>query len=447
MSAIESTKSGSFTPAALLKSSGMVVSARVCGAAFGILTQILLAKFLGAEDIALFFVATGLAAVLAIVCTLGYPMLVPRIAAEAAQENNAGKLTTFMLQARIDTALLCSLLATGLLLAAWGLPDLSDGSRLSLKFAALTLPAFALLRLNGSLANALKRFGLGFLPDLFIRPLLLLVLVLAAWLIWDRLSIEAVLGGHVVIAAVLAVWQMVRLLSKSKIENQTEIPTRAARKALASNWRRRAAPLVLAALFIGVFADLDIIIAQFFLDDAQTGVFGVCLKISLFVAFGIQAVHQLILRDTANALNAGNEKMVREVISRANALTVLGSIGSALFVVMFGRELLGFFGSEFLIGYQALVVLMLAQVVRALAGPATQILALTGHEKACLPVFVVCIALLVVGNMVMAYWFGILGAALTVLLVFAVWSVWTATIAYRKLGLRTYFGFWPRKTV
>jgi O-antigen/teichoic acid export membrane protein len=446
MSTIESTKSGSFSPVSLLKSSGMVVSARVFGAVFGILTQFLLAKYLGAEDIALFFVASGLAAVLAVVCTLGYPMLVPRIAAEAAQENKAEKLTTFMLQARIDTALLCSLLATGLLAAAWGLPGLTDGTRLSLKFAALTLPAFAMLRLNGSLANALKRFGLGFLPDLFLRPLLLLCLVLAAWLIWDRLSIEAVLGGHVVIAALLAVWQMVRLLSKSGIENRADGQTRTARKALASDWRRRAMPMVLAALFVGVFADLDIVVAQLFLDDAQTGIFGVCLKISLFVAFGIQAIHQLILRDTANALNAGNDKMVREVLSRANALTVLGSVGSTLFVVILGRELLGFFGPEFVAGYQTLVVLMLAQVVRALAGPATQILALTGHEKACLPVFAVCIPLLVVGNLVLIYWFGLLGAALTVLIVFAVWSGWSAAIAYRKLGLRTNFGSWQRKT-
>ncbi len=444
MSVADNIKSGTFSPAGLLKSSSIAVSARVFGAVFGLLTQILLAKFLGAEDIALFFVATGLAAVMAIICTLGYPLLVPRIAAEAAQKNDPGKLAVFMSQARIDTVLLCTLLATGLLLAAWGLPFLTQGARESLTFAALTLPPFAMLRLNGSLANALKRFELGFLPDLFARPLLLLGLVVLLWFVWSSFSIETILVGHVAIAGVLAIWQSIKLKSGSGRLASPSKQTVTERKKLAAGWRRRALPMVLAALFIGAFADLDIVVARLVLDDVQTGIFGVCLKISLFVAFGIQAVHQLILRDAANALNAGNHQMVRDVISKANALTLLGSIGSALFVVLFGPDLLGFFGPEFEIGIECLIVLMIAQVVRAAAGPATQILTLTGHEKSCLPVFAVCIALLLVGNLALVYLFGLAGAAYTVLIVITVWSVWTAVIVRKRLGLNTTFGSWLR---
>ncbi|MEQ9143416.1 MAG: lipopolysaccharide biosynthesis protein [Parvibaculaceae bacterium] len=427
--------------ARLLKTSSLVVGARISGAFVGVLTQMLLARLLSAPEIGVFFVATSLAAVLAIICTLGYPMLMPKIAAEAQERGVPSLLRAFVSRARTDAALLCGLSVAALAAVAWGAPEDAGVPRAALIFAALTLPAFALLRLNGSLANAQRRFELGFLPDLFLRPLLLLALVLGLWAASPLLSIEAVLAGHVAIAAGLAVWQMRRLAGRRHSEAMAPHEDSAA---LAADWRRRAAPLVIAALFIGVFADLDIVLASLFLDGEQLGVFGVCLKISLFTGFGIQAVHQLILRDTADALRTDDARSTHAVMARANLLSLIGSVGSAIVVLVAGREILGFFGEEFVAGYGCLVLLMLAQVVRAAAGPATQVLTLSGHEKACLPVFLTSLVALAASNAVFIQFWGLLGAATAVLAVSALWSGWLAMLAHRKLGLNTAVIIAPR---
>lgn len=421
----------------LLKSVSLVVVARVFGAGFAILTQLVLAILLDAHEIGLFFVATGLATVLAVVGTLGYPMLVPRIAAQAASENRPNLLAVFMARARIDTSIMSGLLICLLLLFVWLAPLPENGIKQSLFFAVLTLPAFAMLRLNGSLANAQKRFELGFLPDLFIRPLLLLSFVVTIWLTWESFDIKIILAGHAGIATILALWQMHKVAVKKnqavpsggKPENTSSEST--------SIWRRRAAPLMLVALFISVFADVDIVVSRLFLSDAQTGIFGVCLKISLFVAFGIQVLHQVIQRDIADALHNRDNSQIHKIMARANAPGVAGSIVATIVVVMFGRELLGFFGDEFVAGFTSLVILMFAIVVRAIAGPAAQVLALGGYEKSCLPVFAVCMILLVLGNLALIMWFGLPGAAMTVLIVSAVWSIWLAVIAKRKFDINT----------
>ena len=195
--------------------------------------------------------------------------------------------------------------------------------------------------------------------------------------------------------------------------------------------------MMLIALFISVFADMDIVVSRLFLSDAQTGIFGVCLKISLFVAFGIQVIHQVIQRDIADALHNRNNSQIHKIMARANAPAVAGSIAATIVVAMFGRELLGIFGNEFVAGFTSLAILMFSIVVRAIAGPAAQVLALGGHEKACLPVFAVCMILLVLGNFALIMWLGLPGAAVTVLIVSAVWSIWLAVIAKKKLGLNT----------
>ncbi len=421
----------------LLKSVSLVVVARVFGAGFAILTQIVLAVLLDAHEIGLFFVATGLAAVLAVVGTLGYPMLVPRIAAQAASENRSNLLAVFMARARIDTLIVSSLLICLLLLFIWLAPFPANGIQQSLFFSALTLPAFALLRLNGSLANAQKRFELGFLPDLFIRPLLLLLFVVTIWLTWENFDIKIILAGHAVIATALALWQMRKVAIKKNRTVHSGRNSENTANESTSVWRRRAAPLMLIALFISVFADVDIVISRLFLSDAQTGIFGVCLKISLFVAFGIQVLHQMIQRDIADALHNRDNSQIHKVMARANAPAVAGSIAAAIAVIMFGRELLGLFGHEFVAGFTSLVILMFSIVVRAIAGPAAQVLALGGQERACLPVFAVCMILLVLGNFVLIMWLGLPGAAVTVLIVSAVWSIWLAVLAKKKFNLNT----------
>lgn len=426
-------------PSALLRSSSLVVGARIAGAVLGILIQMLLALFLSAEHIGLFFFSTGCAAILSILCTLGYPTLVPKIAAQSAAEANTSLLPTFMARARLDTVVLCSA-ATGLLVAAgWWLPNLTEATRASLLFAALMLPAFAFMRLNGALANALKRFELGFLPELFVRPLGLLLFVLAQWYFWQTMSIQAVLIANGAIASLIAVWQFRRVNTATGVSKPDSVKDAKAMSESVADWRGRAAPLVLAALFIGVFADLAIVISRLFLDAAQTGIFGVCLKISLFVAFAIQAIHQLILRDTADALQREEVAQVRSIVSKANLLTITGSIASFVVVYVFGAEILGLFGEEFKAGYKCLLLLMFAQVLRAAAGPATQVLTLSGHEKSCVPVFAVSIAALVLGNAVLVPLLGLNGAALAVLGVFAIWPFWLASLVQKRIGLRTAF--------
>lgn len=426
-----------FSLAALLKSTSFVIAARTSGAAFGVLSQFFLAKLFSAEEIGLFFVTTGFAMVLAVICTLGYPMLVAQIAAEAKSTRNSFLLAHFMARARADTMHISAALIFCMLLAICFVSSISLRLQQILFFTALMFPTFALLRLNGSLANAQKRFELGFLPDLFFRPLLLLVFIGVMWLNWGKLSLYIIFIGQIVIGAFLAFWQMYWISGTPKSFDALLGFSEKPRRELTNYWRRRAFPLMAGALFIGVFADLDIVIARLFLDDAQTGIFGLTLKISLFAAFAIQAIHQIVLRDIADALHAVDNCQLHRVIARANALTLIGSVGAALFVMVFGKEVLGFFGEEFKAGFDCLIILMVAQVARAAAGPAVHILALSGHEKSCLPVFLFCLVLLPLGNLVLIGWAGLLGAAVTVLIVSALWSFWLAGIAKSKLGLKT----------
>lgn len=422
----------------LLRSSTLVVGARVAGAVLGIGAQILLARILSAEDLGNFFIALSLATVLATVATLGYPWIVPAILARADAAGRPHRAAAFLAWARREIGMASAGLAVAAILVVLLAPSYPAHTRSVLIAGVLTAPVFALMRFNGAVANARRKFAVGYLPDLFWRPLLLLGLILALWGLFGKFDLLSLLFGHLAISVALTAYMSQQLAAADRIRDG--LPPvldrlRPGRRGQGRRWRARALPMVVATLFIGVFADLDLLFAGTILNEAETGIFGVSIKISMFLAFSIQAVHQLILRDAADALHNRDKSALDAILFRANLTNLLVSLGAVAGVYLLAERFLALFGPAFTDGGLCLLILTAAQAIRAAAGPATQILALTGHVRTTVPAFAAGLVLLLVANLALVPLYGITGAALAVLIVTAIWSLWLSLIAKARTGI------------
>jgi O-antigen/teichoic acid export membrane protein len=424
----------------LIKTSMFVVGSRITGAILGFAMQILLARLIGVDALGIFFLAASLATVLSIFCSLGYPWIVVRFVAKYEANGNSSLKARFIGWVRQEIALVSLLLVSLALLIILVLPSIPIEKRLSLALGALTAPIFANMKLNAALANAHKRFALAYLPELLWRPVLLLGLILVLWMLSTSFDVVFVVAGHLLIALALTVIQA-RLLPDV---NGGEISrffkfgkVQQAQKAQGKKWRRHALPMIIATLFIGVFSDLDLVIIGTLLPASEVAIFGASIKIALFLAFSIQAVHQLILRDAADALHSQNHRLLSAILAKANAINIVTSLAATLAVALIGRDILRLFGPEFIEGYVCLVILILAQTIRAVAGPATQILTLTGYERNSIPVFGVGLLLLLITNLLLVPKFHLVGAAMAVLIVTLTWSIGLAYVVWARTGVNT----------
>jgi len=429
------TRAGSLN--AMLKSSTLVVGSRIGGAVLGMVAQVFLARILSAEDLGNFFIALSLATVLAIVSTLGYPWIVPVILARADAAARPHRAAAFLAWARREIGILSASLAVLGLVLVLVLPSFTPHTRLILAVGVLTAPVFAFMRLYSAVANARRRFALAYLPELFWRPFLLLSLIVALWILFGSFDLVTLLIGHLAIALALTANMGLRLSAGATEEGALAAADRLnpGRRGQGRRWRARAMPMVVATLFVAVFADLDLLFAGTVLNDAHTGVFGVCIKISMFLAFSIQAVHQVILRDAADALQSRDRAALDALLFKANATAFLVSVSAVIGAALLARQVLALFGPEFVQGALCLVILTIAQAVRAAAGPAAQILALTGHQRTTVPVFAAGLVLLLAVNLALVPLYGLVGAALAVLIVTAIWSVWLSFIVRARVGV------------
>jgi O-antigen/teichoic acid export membrane protein len=126
-------------------------------------------------------------------------------------------------------------------------------------------------------------------------------------------------------------------------------------------------------------------------------------------------------------------RAVRRSVMLPAAVTSLALLGALLL----GDRVLAVFGRAFVAGQPALVILVGTQLLRALAGPGAHLLTLVGAQRLSAAICAGALGVLLLANLALAPVFGLVGAALAVLLTFAAWTAATA-IVLRRLGeLRT----------
>ncbi len=408
---------------------------RIGSAGIGIVLQLLIARTLGADILGNFFLAFGLAAVLSTILTAGYPWIIVPVVARSEAEAQPGLLKAFLRSAHKQLALFSCLIAVPAGLAIWFYPGFANELRWALLIAVATAPVYAVMRLNGGLANARKRFIIANAPELLVRPVFLASFVGAALVLSVAVNAATIVAINLVIATALAIWMSV-VMSRQTGADLLQAPNNepVAREQL-QQWRTLALPMVLATLFVAMFADLSILMVGSIMSASETGIFGVSIKITFLMAFAIQIVHQVMLRDASDAHLLKNHQALQATVRKANRFAVAITLSGFVFLVVFGNYVLGFFGAGFTEGYAGMIGLMIAQVIRAAAGPAIQILMISGNQRASIPAYMVSIVLLFVCNFLFVPIFGFIGAAAAVIITTLFWTICLNRIVKQKVGI------------
>jgi len=414
--------------------SSLLSLARVAGALAGFVTQIILARTLQASALGVFYSVTSLGAVVGLVAAHGYPAIAPRFLSRYREQGKDWLIAAFVARARKDASVYVVIATVGVFAVAFLWPSLSIEARLATAAAALSIPANASLRLNGSLAAAIRRFALAYLPDTCIRPFVLLggILILIALGVTLTASIVTLLLTVVFTGLALTQYFLLR-----KDVPVTDAPAPVARPRLVKIWRREAKPLILVALFTYFFADVDILMVTPLLASADTAIVGLCLKLALLVGFAVQVAHQVVVPDLADAHARKDHSVIRDVVLKALAFPLVVTVAAILVVALSGETILSLFGPEFTGAKLPLLILLLCQLARAVFGPNAPLLTVIGAQRQNAALAIAALVVLVLSKLVLAPLYGVIGAALAVAIATVFWLAACSVMLARLSGLRT----------
>lgn len=412
--------------------SSFVSVARIAGAAAGFVTQILLARYLQASALGVFYSVVSLVAVAGLVAAYGYPAIAPRFISRYREKGRPDLVLAFITRARREATIYVLIGMAAIVAFALLWPDIDHVTRMALIAAAFALPASASLRVNGSFAGSVRRFLLAYLPDTAIRPFLFFFGVLAfigLGIPFDAADVTWLVAG---ITSVIAFTQFALVQ-----RDVPKLPHKPPPARLARTWRREALPLIIVVMFIEFFADVDILMLTPFVSQAEIGIFGVCLKIAVLVGFAVQVAQYIVQPDLADAHARKSYAPIQRAMLKALGFPLAATVGAFVLFALWGNQLLALFGPEFAGAKVPLLILIVSQLVRALFGPNVALLTVLGAQTQNAILATCSIAVLGLSNILLAPAYGATGAAIAVVIAMTFWMIGTSVLLYRLSGLRT----------
>lgn len=188
-------------------------------------------------------------------------------------------------------------------------------------------------------------------------------------------------------------------------------------------WFKIGSPMMLTGFFMVVMAQVDVLLLGWLCGAYEAGIYAVDFKIAGLVSLVITAINTLAAPMYAE-LYAGGEIAVCQSLARQLSLPIFfPSLVLAIGLVIFGENVLGFFGSDFVNSYPVLLILILGHLMNAATGSVGQLCDLTGLQRPAMVIRGFCACL----NLGLSFWFirlwGLAGAAGSTAFCLALWNL------------------------
>lgn len=169
--------------------------------------------------------------------------------------------------------------------------------------------------------------------------------------------------------------------------------------------------------------------------EADLALLAIAMRIASLVPMVLVAVNMVVSPKFAAHYHRGEMAKTEEVLTKS--LKLLAVVCTAIFLVMilFGRDVLGIFGEQYMAAAGLLSILVLGQLVNGLTGSCGKLLTMSGFEKdvrntsIIVAVIGLSVALVLVAN------YGVYGAAISTALTIATQNIAIACIVKKRLQI------------
>ena len=259
--------------------------------------------------------------------------------------------------------------------------------------------------------------------------------ILAGGLLWAGFQLLGVLISIVIVFAVSAALSInaVRQLAFARSDCL-----------VAWNWREARVlfsfclPLVVSKIFGVVAPRSDILILGYWVSVGEVGVYLAAFQTAAIMSLVLSAFDTSLGPIISRAWSQQDRARMRESYQAVSRLSIMAALPIFCCLLLFSNEILRIFGSEFVDGRWALMILALGQVFNTATGSANTVLLMSGHSRLVMTNTVVMGVLLLAATAMIIPFLGITGAALAAATVFILTNVIRVSQVWRLHHVQPY---------
>ncbi len=404
----------------------------VLGTAMSFVTNLVLARILGASEYGAYIYALTVVNLLALLAKFGMDSSVLRFVASYNAKGEWDLLRGILFRSTQWVVMGSIVIAGVAAVVVFFLRDtLGQSQSLTFFIAMLLLPLLAISAIRCSALNAFRRVVLASLPDSLIRPLVIIILVGAFYLIGQKpLTAYEAMSINLIALFVAVCFGTVWLVRT--------LPAQISRHALSYDerqWIKVALPLFFITGVHMLLSQTDIIMLGAMIGAEQAGIYAAASRVAGIVGLGIAAVNTISAPLISELYSTGDQQRLQRMITiGARGMLVMTFI-TAMVLIIFGNSILGLFGDEFVAGEDALFILLAGQCFNVLSGSVGTIMTMTGHQNQAALIFGTAAIINILLNAALIPMYGMVGAAAATALTTVLWNLAMLAYVWNKLKI------------
>ena len=407
---------------------------RVASAAIAFLSQPLLARWLGTHEFGIYAYVWSCLTLVGGIIDFGLATSAQRFIPEYAERKSLPLLRGFLTGSRWFAVAAASAFAALAAVAIALLQGRIDRSVVvPLYLGCATLPFLALAIVQDGIARSFKWIWIALLPLYIVRPVAILVLIVAAFFAGFAATAVNVLIAVAIataITALLHLWMLHRPI-RSRIEPGP--------KSYAfRTWLATSLPITISSGFYFLLCFVDVLVLQVFRPAEEVGVYFAAQKMLALVAFVHFSISATVAHRFAEHHAAGDREHLARLFAQSIRWTFWPSLAGIIVLLLLGRPLLWLFGPDFVNGYLLICILSVGLLARAAVGPAERLLTMLGRQRVCVAVYAGAFAFNLAACLLLIPRFGSAGAAISVTAAFLIESGALFWLVRRELGAHVF---------
>jgi len=404
----------------------------VAGAGLTACSQLLVARFVGAETFGIYSYVLAWVTVLAYLTALGFDIallrFIPAYRAQQAWPLLCGVIRYAQRRMAAASALVIVIGATAILLSS---QEMSPELRTTFLIGFALVPIWALLWIRSSIGRAFGGVLSAIGPDRVTRDgcLICLVVLMSGVLKW-HLDAPLVMTATVVstaVALILASLAVRRLRPQQldAIAPRYDVPA----------WRTTILPLMTITAAEAMLNRGGVLALGWTGAARDAGIYAVVFNISFLVALPRTAANTLLAPSISDLFVRNQHNQLQSLLARMALWTFCGAAGSAIILAVIADPLLAWFGPGYQAGVPALRILLVGQVIAASCGSQLSIMTMTGCERTAAVLLVVSAVVNVLLSTLLVRLDGLTGAGIATMVILITWNVAMATFIWHRLRL------------
>jgi O-antigen/teichoic acid export membrane protein len=324
--------------------------------------------------------------------------------------------------------------STALALLGWGIIELMQG-RIEIYYVApfllgvVLLPMIAMGDYVTGLARAQGWAMLSLLPIYVVRPVLILLMVIAAIGMGAEATAQNALVASIAATYLATIGALVALVGKTPTEMRTGPKTIELR-----HWIAVSLPIFLVEGFYFTMTNADVLMIGLYLPPEQVAVYFAAVKILALVHFVNFAVRAGAAQRFSALVHSGDNEGLGAFARQTVHWMFWPSVFMAAVMMGTGDLLLLLFGGDYVGGHELMIILTLGIVARASVGPCESVLTMSGQEKVCALAYGIALAINMGLNVLLIPRMGLLGAAAATAIAMVFEALILSLLVYRRMG-------------